>query len=68
MGESSESEEILDLGVVRPVGGRFKHFLSIGDSTIVGIYPLIKDAVQKLGFHMGSQGELFGFSLFQVPP
>ena len=68
MGEGSESEEILDLSVVRPVGSRIKHFLSIGDSTVIGIYPLVKDAVQKFSFHMGSQGELFGFNLFQVLP
>jgi hypothetical protein len=52
--ESTESEEILNLSVVRPVLSRFKHFLSVGDSGIVGIYPLIKDAVQELSFEMGT--------------
>jgi hypothetical protein len=54
VGESAESEEILNLSVVRPVLGRFKEFLSVGDSGIVGIYPLIKDAVQELSFKMGT--------------
>jgi hypothetical protein len=44
--ESAKTEEILDLSVVRPVLGRFEYFLSVGDSAIVGIYPLVKDAVQ----------------------
>jgi hypothetical protein len=52
--EGAESEEILNLSVVRPVLGRFKEFLSVGDSGIVGIYPLIKDAVQELSFKMGT--------------
>jgi hypothetical protein len=52
--ESAESKEILNLSVIRPVLGRFKEFLSVGDSGIVGIYPLIKDAVQELSFKMGT--------------